>query len=240
MQQNEENISAEEFQQTYAALSTYTFGAATTSTRAQDTDMLSPLVSPGGNDSDGRSSSSTARRSISHPRSEDEDDEAAARRDRAKMRAVDDGGRRPSLPSNLPFTSAPLTGADIDPSHPSAPSRGQHPADDAGDMIDVSDVEPHDSGALDTDVEVEDVPADTASQHTFGAGLGRTRSQRTTTRPVWNTSDSDAESEAGRDWETYTVDPSDRRAATTSPVTFARTLLSDEESLSSEHGQSIS
>jgi hypothetical protein len=81
----------------YSGLTTFTFGAArTTRSSTPDSEMLDPLPN--------RTTDQRPRRSlsaVSTPRDDDVDDEAeAARSTRAKMRAIDDGSRRPSLPKN--------------------------------------------------------------------------------------------------------------------------------------------
>ncbi|KAA1471732.1 hypothetical protein DENSPDRAFT_880722 [Dentipellis sp. KUC8613] len=237
MQHDEENRNADDFQQTYSALSTYTFGAASTSARRnRDADMLSPLAPIPGNDH-GDSvegfSDRTPRPSISHPRNDEDDDEETARRDRAKMRAIDDGGRRPSLPSNVSAAHASPSGHLISPPA-SAEHRDTSSADEEGDYSARSSTPEggHEGGALDTDVELEDIAPDTASQNTFGMGSYRPRGSRPYRQP-WDLSDSDAESENERRWD---IDPSESPGPNLSPVTFSRPRDSDEGSTSTSPG----
>ena len=92
-------------------------------------------------------------------RVDDEDEDEAARQTRAKMRAIDDGTRRPSLPTNV------YSG----PSGSASPTRP-----DTESEVDVESATYDDD--LDTDVEFDyrnlsrDDVSDTASLHTFGGG----------------------------------------------------------------------
>lgn len=160
----------------YSNLSTFTFGAACANPPRR-TELISPFTVPNPPGADrtprqsvsGSTSSSRTRtpriqtKDVEEgERADDEDEEEAARQNRAKMRAIDDGTRRPSLPIN----------AQSGPSD--SPSPPRHDTD--------SEVEPdsatYDDGGedLDTDVEFDyrmasrDDVSDTASLHTFGGG----------------------------------------------------------------------
>ncbi|KAM5530753.1 hypothetical protein V8D89_015560 [Ganoderma adspersum] len=156
----------------YSNLSTFTFGAARSPPPPRRTDQLiSPFTVPVSNSADRtpRPSVSSSRRR-STPRiitndtegrsRSDDDEEEAARQNRAKMRAIDDGTRRPSLPTNG------------GPSGSGSPPRPDTDSEVEPDSATVYD----DSEDLDTDVEFdyrnvsrEDV-SDAASLHTFGGG----------------------------------------------------------------------
>lgn len=204
MPSNSENIPNDD----YSSLASYTFGAPSTSARAPlDTEMLSPLSTIP--DHEGRSAidrDRTPRHSVAHPRDEDEDDDEAARRTRSKMRAIDDGGRRPSLPTNLLSDT---------------PSSSQ--TDD--DRLDSHSDSGDEGGALDTDMEFETPVHDGASQHTFGGASG-------SSHRLWNQREESEESEQERHWESYVVDPAERDEHGGSPVTFAATLNSDDDRVS--------
>jgi hypothetical protein len=132
------------------------------------------------------------------------------------MRAIDDGGRRPSLPTNLYTPDRP--GADNLPgpssrTHPEASGSDSDPIASSG--ASDADFDPgSESGIVDTDVELDGIPDD-ASQNTFG--LNQVRSYVV---------DSEAESDGDvlgtqecADW--YIVDPNERRQEAGSPVIFA-------------------
>ena len=90
----------------YSGLKTYSFGAAgVTRSSSPDSDIHEPYPSPRYTERHQHSRRSLS--SVPTPRDEMEIDEAEiSRHSRAKMRAIDDGGRRPSLPKN-PSSSPP-------------------------------------------------------------------------------------------------------------------------------------
>ncbi|KAI0769697.1 hypothetical protein BD413DRAFT_477240 [Trametes elegans] len=208
----------------YSNLSTFTFGAARANLPRRGMEHISPFTvsSSSGSDRTPRPSvsgpSSGGRTPRVHPteRVDDEDEEEAARQTRSKMRAIDDGSRRPSLPIN----------AQSGPS--SSPSPPRHETDSDAELESAA----YDDGEeLDTDVEFdyrtfsrEDV-SDTASQHTFGGG----------------TIDPYAPSRHGDDdrlsMAMSLIEPDDEDEpgdpGTSSPVTFARVRDSSGESGSS-------
>ncbi|OCH92297.1 hypothetical protein OBBRIDRAFT_751567 [Obba rivulosa] len=118
----------------YSNLSTFTFGAARTGTSPRRADLLE-MISPLASTSSLSSADRTPRPSVSGPssgsyayrtrspklqgrdrdedgsRADDEDDEEAVRQTRAKMRAIDDGRRRPSLPINIQPPSRSSSGS---------------------------------------------------------------------------------------------------------------------------------
>ncbi len=208
----------------YSNLSTFTFGAARPNPPSRRTEHISPftVASTSGTDRTPRPSvsglSNGSRTPRVHPSEgpEDEDEEEAARQTRAKMRAIDDGTRRPSLPSN----------AQSGPSNSPSPPRAETDSE--------AELDPADDGEeLDTDVEFdyrnfsrEDV-SDAASQHTFGGGnVGHYPTTRIATAADDTLSitmiliEQDDEEDRG--------DP-----GTSSPVTFARIRDSSGESSSS-------
>ncbi|EMD37393.1 hypothetical protein CERSUDRAFT_114065 [Gelatoporia subvermispora B] len=200
----------------YSNLSTFTFGAAhpgSTPRRADLLEMISPLApSPGCSSAD-----RTPRPSVSGPssggyglgrtrtprpqsrdadegsRADDEDEEEAVRQTRAKMRAIDDGRRRPSLPINTEPPSRSPSGSPDAPTGPAlngkSPSRASSMYDnDRDSMQDDPESDGYNANAdaddVDTDVEFDFHPnanisasgshdlSDTASVDTFG---GRSR-----------------------------------------------------------------
>ncbi|KAI0743510.1 hypothetical protein C8Q80DRAFT_1272200 [Daedaleopsis nitida] len=158
----------------YSNLSTFTFGAAH-SESPHRTELISPFTvpNPAGSDRTPRQSVSSTSTRTRTPRvqpkeveegqrADDEDEEEAARQTRAKMRAIDDGTRRPSLPVN----------GHPKPSGSVSPSRL-----DTDSEADLDSTTSYDDGEeLDTDVEFDyrnisrDDVSDTASLHTFGGG----------------------------------------------------------------------
>ncbi|KAI1794063.1 hypothetical protein LXA43DRAFT_155427 [Ganoderma leucocontextum] len=157
----------------YSNLSTFTFGAARSPPPRRTDQLISPFTVPTSNSADRtpRQSVSSGRRR-STPRiitndvegrsRSDDDEEEAARQNRAKMRAIDDGTRRPSLPVNAYSGSS----GSVSPPRPDMDSEAEP------DSATVYD----DSEDLDTDVEFdyrhvsrEDI-SDAASLHTFGGG----------------------------------------------------------------------
>ncbi|KAH9935499.1 uncharacterized protein B0H18DRAFT_1174072 [Fomitopsis serialis] len=197
----------------YSNLSSFTFGSAHTS-RSDHLEMVNPLAPSSGTSSadrtprpsvSGPSSTSTRASSGVHPRTpkvrgreledegsraDDEDEDEAEQQTRAKMRAMNDGTRRPSLPMNVrpPATSR-------SPRRPSVSTAAQRPDANPVDRGQESTPETseaeteagahdedgeHDAEAdFDTDVEMDYhhaiTPAsrgaeasDAASQHTFG------------------------------------------------------------------------
>ncbi|THH30772.1 hypothetical protein EUX98_g3415 [Antrodiella citrinella] len=182
----------------YSGLSSFTFGAVQQSLTPQPTDTAD-LISPLTRMAD--SADHTPRPSISGPSGtkpppksrngkqkaladadmgddeyEDEDDQAR-QKSRSKMRAIDDGSRRPSLPINvyeLPAVSSSAVS-------PSDPQRQMTP--ESNSEHEASEADPEEQGELDTDVEFdlqqhsgdsgaeEIVYSDDASEHTFGGGF---------------------------------------------------------------------
>ncbi|KAI0820001.1 hypothetical protein BC628DRAFT_1331440 [Trametes gibbosa] len=214
----------------YSNLSTFTFGAARPSLAARRAEQISPFTVSSASGTD-----RTPRPSLSGPSNgqrtpsvhasegaddEDEDEEEAARQTRAKMRAIDDGTRRPSLPINAQSQSASSNAA--------SPPRMETDSEAELDSASYDDGED-----LDTDVEFdyrnfsrEDV-SDTASQHTFGgdnriagAGSGPSVDDDQLGASMSGTEEDDDDAE-GAD------------AGTSSPVTFARIRDSSGDSSSS-------
>lgn len=184
----------------YSGLSTFTFGAAKVSPAqmSDSSDMISPLTRVSGSGSADRtprpsiSGASGGRRKsysskVSDPAEgddeyEDEDDDARGKA-RSKMRAIDDGTRRPSLPTNSLAAIATATTPPASSSHAdndaSPTSRSSHESE-----LESSEPEGEDGEAaeFDTDVELDvsndhhsstslDPPvSDAASQRTFGPG----------------------------------------------------------------------
>lgn len=209
----------------YSNLSTFTFGAARPNPPSRRAEHISPftVASTSGTDRTPRPSLSGTSNGSRTPRvqpsegAEDEDEEEAARQTRAKMRAIDDGTRRPSLPINA------------QPGPSNAPSPPRTEADSEADL----DSAAYDDGEdLDTDVEFdyrnfsrEDV-SDAASQHTFGGGNighyppGRLAGARDDRLSITMSLIEQGDGEHGD-------------AGTSSPVTFARIRDSSGESSSS-------
>ncbi|KAH9929501.1 uncharacterized protein BXZ73DRAFT_90366 [Epithele typhae] len=146
----------------YSGLSAFSFGTAPVQ-QSRSVEPVSPFTVPTPSTADHTprpsfSSTSTRKRTprvqtqeidqVEGAGDDDEDEEEMARQTRAKMRAIDDGTRRPSLPINA------LPGVSDAPSPPRTTAEGDTDVD------------------LDTDVEFEGAQEmDTASVHTFG---GRT------------------------------------------------------------------
>ena len=238
MQENSENFNDDDYY-TYSSLSTFSFGAASAHRQSFDPDMPSPLsvqtTSESGHTHSTGSTDRTPRPSISHARgSDDESGEDENRRIRAKMRAIDDGGRRPSLPTNLYIPDRPspdgpggssshrLPDASGSDSDPIAPSSASDPEFDLG----------NESGIVDTDVELEGIVPDDASQNTFG--LDQVRSPYTSDSGA--ESDFDATPGTPQCADYYIVDPNERRHEAGSPVIFASAESDDEDSDVSETG----
>jgi hypothetical protein len=209
MQENSENFNDDDYY-AYSSLATFSFGAATTHTESFDPDMPSPLsvqATSESNHSHGTGSTDrTPRPSICHARGSDDGGEDETRRSRAKMRAIDDGGRRPSLPTNLDTPDRPNA-----ESLPGPSSRGRREASGSdSDPIasgSASDADAefdtgNESGIVDTDVELEGIAPDDASQNTFGP-------------------------DQCADW--YIVDPNERRQEAGSPVIFASADSDDDD-----------
>jgi hypothetical protein len=90
---------------------------------------------------------------------------------RAKMRAIDDGRRRSSLPTNWPTLNRP--GSDHELAGPSTYSDLETSGSDnepiASGTSSYIEFDPGKGpGVVDTDVELEGIIPDNASQHTFG------------------------------------------------------------------------
>ncbi len=223
MQENSENLNDDDYY-AYSSLATFSFGAASAPRQSFDPDMPSPLsvqaTSESGHTHSTGSIDRTPRPSICHTRgSDDERGEDEIRRPRAKMRAIDDGGRRPSLPTNLYIPDRPgmdslpgpasrryleASGSDSDPI---APSSASDPEFDHG----------NESGIVDTDVELEGIAPDDASQNTFG--LDQVRSLYTSDSGAESDVDGPPGTQQCADW--YIVDPNERRHEAGSPVIFA-------------------
>ena len=174
MQENLEIFNDDDFY-AHSNLATFSFGAATTHRQPFDSDISSPLsvqaTSESGHSHSTSSIDHTPRPSISHTRGpDDEGGEDETRRSRAKMRAIDDGGRRPSLPTNI-FTPDRRG----DDNHPSTSShrRAEASGSDSdaitsGNASDADFDRGCESGIVDTDVELEGMAPDDTSQNTFG------------------------------------------------------------------------
>ncbi|CDO75363.1 hypothetical protein BN946_scf184966.g31 [Trametes cinnabarina] len=164
----------------YSNLSSFTFGAARSASSSRRAEHISPFTvsGPNGADRTPRQSLSTPSNGSRTPRdqstgaNEHGDDEEAARQNRAKMRAIDDGTRRPSLPTNA--HSAPASSL-------SSPPRPETDSEAELDSATYGDGE-----ELDTDVEFdyrnfsrEDV-SDVALHHTYDyKSLGRAAGDET-------------------------------------------------------------
>ncbi|KAI0316509.1 hypothetical protein OF83DRAFT_1172832 [Amylostereum chailletii] len=224
---NSENVNNDDLFN-YSSLSSYTFGAASsTSRRDYESDSLSPLTTLSApadrRDRGGAGDDHTPRPSISHPRNDDEDDEDEARRyNRAKMRAIDDGGRRPSLPTNLHSGSS---GDEATCPSPGPSSTRDHSKQESQTSIDMDQDLSQDAGVIDTDVEYES-GFDTASVHTFG--MGRRGARGVVASRVWDLSDSEVESEG----ETHIP-----RSASSHAPSFFRTHPSDDDGSGQDSGE---
>lgn len=170
MHENSENLNDDLY--SHINLAAFSFGAATVH---HDTDMPSPLSvqapSESGHSYTTGSTDRTPRPSISHPRdSVDSGGEDETRRIRAKMRAIDDGGRRPSLPTNRITPDRPTTDDLPGPSSLSNPEASGSDSEPlaSGNTSDVEFDPGSESGVVDTDVELEGLASDDASLHTFG------------------------------------------------------------------------
>jgi hypothetical protein len=158
----------------YSSLSSFSFGAATSSAPRPDDELenLSPLATLPTHISDrprrgSAAEDRTPRPSIFYPHDNEHDEEEALRHNRAKMRAIDNGDRRPSLPTNL-YSNA------SDPGQSSSTNPSSTPPEERTALSDV-DIEgdAETGGFIDTDVEVDPDP-DSISVHTFGIkGKGR-------------------------------------------------------------------
>ena len=222
MQEDSENLNDDDYYASHS-LATFSFGSATAHRQSYDPDMPSPLSIQAPSDSSHSqstaSSDRTPRPSISHTRSPDDDragDES--RRTRAKMRAIDDGGRRPSLPTNLYTSDRPSADSLPGPSsrrRPHASGSDSDPTASSG--ASDADIDPgSESGMVDTDVELDGFPA-YASRNTFG--LNQVRS--TYAFDSGPESDGDGLPCTQQCAEWYIVDPNERRQEAGSPVIFA-------------------
>jgi hypothetical protein len=228
MQENSENLNDDDYY-AFSSLATFSFGAATVHRQPFDPDMPSPLSiqahSESGHSQSTGSVDRTPRPSISHPRgSDDERGEDESRRSRAKMRAIDDGGRRPSLPTNLYTPDRPS--ADVLSSsrrYPEASGSDSDPITSSG--ASDADFDPgSESGIVDTDVELDGIP-DYASQDTFGPNQVRS------TYAFDSETDSDGDGLSGTQQcvDYYIVDPNERRHEAGSPVIFASADSDDDD-----------
>ncbi|KZV73335.1 hypothetical protein PENSPDRAFT_683011 [Peniophora sp. CONT] len=164
----------------YSSLQSFTFGVASGSTdrsTTYDADSLSPLAN------DLPHEDRTPRPSIFRARDDDPNDQDEQERcQRAKMRAIDYGERRPSLPTNLNLSAAAThddSEGELEHEHePSTPMPGPSmtPPPDANqtpERTSLSDVEL--DVAIDTDIDEysSETEPDSASVHTFGMGASR-------------------------------------------------------------------
>lgn len=176
----------------YSNLASFTFGTAATSQRTGSLDTVSPFSTTSGTSSSDRTPRPSVSGRTRTPRSrsrnleddgsraDDEDEEEAARQSRAKMRAIDDGTRRPSLPVNS--YNPGRTVSDPAPSPKAADkTRAQRsPSVERDADHEESDIA-EEGGDLDTDVEFDYVHrggsqdpemSDAASHRTFGPPSG--------------------------------------------------------------------
>lgn len=171
MHENSENLKDELYSQNN--LATFSFGAPNV---PHDTDMPSPLSvqapSESGHSYSTGSTDRTPRPSISHPRdSGDSGGEGETSLVRVKkIRAIDDGGRRPSLPTNRYTLDRPCSDNLAGPSPRSNPETSGSDSDPiaSGSTSDIDFDPGSESGVVDTDVELEGIVPDDASQRTFG------------------------------------------------------------------------
>ncbi|KAI0249596.1 hypothetical protein BJV78DRAFT_1155675 [Lactifluus subvellereus] len=230
MQENSENYNDDDYY-AFSSLATFSFGAATAHRQSYDPDMPSPLsiqaASESGHSQSTGSTDRTPRPSISHTRgSDDEGGEDETRRSRAKMRAIDDGGRRPSLPTNLYTPDRPSADGLPGPSsrrHPEASGSDSDPIA-SGSASDADFDAGNESGIVDTDVELDAIPDD-ASQNTFG--LNQVRSPYSFDSEAESDSDAPPGTQQCADW--YIVDPNERRQEAGSPVIFASADSDDDD-----------
>ena len=238
MQENLEIFNDDDYY-AHSSLATFSFGAATARRQSFDPDMPSPLsiqaTSESGHSHSTGSVDRTPRPSISHTRGpDDEGGEDETRRSRAKMRAIDDGGRRPSLPTNI--YTLDRHGADNLPSPSTCRSAEASGSESdpiaSGNASDAEFDRGCESGIVDTDVELEGIGPDDTSQNTFGFDQVRFSCAF----------DSEAESDDDGplatlqcdDW--YIVDPTARRQDASSPVVFAGAESEEDDSDVSETG----
>ena len=170
MHENSENLNEDLY--SHINLAAFSFGAPTVH---HDTDMPSPLSvqapSESGHSHTTGSTDRTPRPSISHTRDSGESGgEDEIRRIRAKIRAIDNGGRRPSLPTNLDTSDRPSTDGTAGPSSRSNPETSGSDSEPlaSGNTSDIDFDPGSESGVVDTDVELEGIAPDDSSQHTFG------------------------------------------------------------------------
>ncbi|KAL4244794.1 hypothetical protein ABKN59_011554 [Abortiporus biennis] len=150
---------------------------------------------------------------------EDEEDMQRHRR-RSKMRAIDDGSRRPSLPTNIYIPPSPPT-PNISPVQSPSRSQQRSPSSTPDRESGPDDSEEHEDveGDLDTDVELEQnangdyTISDNASVHTFGGGFDHYgfSSGNVSLRDDMSIREEDEDS-----------DRNDEREPSISPVTFTR------------------
>ncbi|VDB95970.1 unnamed protein product [Peniophora sp. CBMAI 1063] len=171
----------------YSSLQSFTFGVATGTTArpTYEADTLSPLAtSPSHEDR-------TPRPSIFRARDDDPNDQDEQERcQRAKMRAIDYGERRPSLPTNLNLAAASAAHGEPEGElaydEPSTPMPGPSmtPPPDANqtpERTSLSDVEVDADAGIDTDIEYSsETEPDSASIHTFGGMARLPRSEHVT------------------------------------------------------------
>ncbi|KAH8080250.1 hypothetical protein BXZ70DRAFT_901466, partial [Cristinia sonorae] len=180
----------------YSGLSSFTFGAVQQPAThpADPADNISPLTKladsadhtprpsisgPGGTKPSSKSRNGKQRAAADADMGDDEyedEDDNERQKSRAKMRALDDGSRRPSLPVNVYIPDG--TQASSPTSAPSDPERQMSPGSNSEQ--DTSEPDAEEAAELDTDVEFdlhqhsgaeEHILSDSASQHTFGGGF---------------------------------------------------------------------
>lgn len=187
----------------YSGLSTFTFGDAHpksfgSSFKFQDENAaISPLQRIDPIDLTPRPSLARTIQQSNGWSSASEDDEERKRHSRAKMRAIDDGTRRPSLPANDRDSTIPTHRSSPKSGTMSSPSKGKGRADAARPSTSIygssppsaHDMDPMDRHSqsetdisLDFDSDDEDVSDqemddDKASVHTFGDGTAPTSRQ---------------------------------------------------------------
>lgn len=233
MQENSENLNDDDYY-AYSNLAAFSFGAATTHRQSYDPDTPSPLsvqaASESGHSHGTGSTDRTPRHSVSHGRgSDNEGGEDVTRR--TKMRAIDDGGRRPSRPTNLYTSDRRSTDSTSDSSHRYPEASGDDSDAMASSYTFDADFGPgNESGIVDTDVELDGVLSDDASQHTFG--LDHVRSPTASDFEVESDGDDRLGAQQCAEW--YIVNPNERRHEAGSPVTFANNESEGDDSDVSE------
>ncbi|KAI0076114.1 hypothetical protein K474DRAFT_1708410 [Panus rudis PR-1116 ss-1] len=230
----------------YSGLSTFTFGAVQPPPAAQDSDLISPLTRLNTADrtprpSISKASSSRSRNGKQKAKDHDPDmgddeyedeDDAARQKSRSKMRAIDDGSRRPSLPTNVYIpenSSSPMSPQTREQISPAVGSERDSAPDDS---------EPDgDDGDLDTDVEFDlhghtpPVPTDgllpnsqtrLKSGNRDGRGSSGDRSDHRRRRRSLDRDRKSEREKRGDGQGDGNGNESDSREVSVSPVTFSR------------------